>query len=86
MKKLENEYRQLMQNEVPDLWSRIEAGIDAKIAEDEATKAVVVADETESKDCKADNGIFAEVTTKKEEMDIGPWMSLLFFSKSNLFT
>ena len=35
MKKLENEYRQLMQNEVPDLWSRIEAGIDAKIAESE---------------------------------------------------
>lgn len=33
MKKLENEYRQLMQNEVPDLWSRIEAGVDAKIAE-----------------------------------------------------
>lgn len=40
MKKLENEYRQLMQNETPDLWSRIEAGIDAKIAED-AIKNVV---------------------------------------------
>jgi len=33
MKKLENEYRQLMQNETPDLWERISAGIDAKIAE-----------------------------------------------------
>ena len=32
MNKFENEYRQLMQNETPDLWSRIEAGIDAKIA------------------------------------------------------
>jgi len=39
MKKLENEYRQLMQNEVPDLWSRIEAGVDAKIAEGGKSKS-----------------------------------------------
>lgn len=32
MNKLENEYKQLMQSETPDLWSRIEAGIDASIA------------------------------------------------------
>ncbi len=32
MNKLENEYKQLMQSETPNLWSRIEAGIDAKIA------------------------------------------------------
>lgn len=38
MKKLENEYRQLMQSETPDLWSRIEAGIDAKIAEEKSAE------------------------------------------------
>jgi len=32
--RLEDEYRQLMQNETPDLWERISAGIDAKIAAD----------------------------------------------------
>ncbi len=32
MKKLEDEYRQLIQSEVPDLWSRIEAEIDADYA------------------------------------------------------
>ena len=32
MNKLENEYKQLMQSETPDLWSRIEAGIDAGLA------------------------------------------------------
>ena len=26
--RLENEYRQLMQNETPDLWERIEEGIE----------------------------------------------------------
>lgn len=31
MNKLENEYKQLMQSETPDLWNRIEAGIDASL-------------------------------------------------------
>ena len=31
--RLENEYRQLMQNETPDLWKRIEEGIENTIQE-----------------------------------------------------
>ena len=55
MKKLENEYRQLMQSETPDLWSRIEAGIDAKIAagvveEDSEEQIEEQADTEESKE------------------------------------
>ena len=40
MNKLENEYKQLMQSETPDLWSRIEAGIDASLVTSEASKSV----------------------------------------------
>lgn len=44
--RLEDEYRQLMQNETPDLWERISAGIDAKIAENNVAKDEVT-NETE---------------------------------------
>ena len=45
MNKLENEYKQLMQSETPDLWSRIEAGIDAKIAAGEQVARGQIASE-----------------------------------------
>ena len=45
MNKLENEYKQLMQSETPDLWSRIEAGVDAKIATGEQVARGQIASE-----------------------------------------
>jgi len=45
MNKLENEYKQLMQSETPDLWSRIEAGIDASLAASEMVESEQTANE-----------------------------------------
>lgn len=44
MKNLENEYRKITEENVPDLWDRIEAGIDKLEAEKEATSISNTAD------------------------------------------
>ena len=62
MNKLENEYKQLMQSETPDLWSRIEAGIDASLVTSEAMVKEPVAGEN------ADN---VEVLGTGEVVNIG---------------
>ena len=75
MKKLENEYRQLMQRETPDLWSRIEAGIDAKIAaadvaENNVAENNVDAERTETLLAESDElENVVELDTKKQEIE-----------------
>ena len=49
MKNLENEYRQQIANEVPDLWSRIEAGINAVDANREKNNNVVSIEQAKPK-------------------------------------
>lgn len=39
-KKLENEYQKLMNNEVPDLWARIESGIDQRLVAKEDSQGI----------------------------------------------
>ena len=59
--RLEEEYRQLKQSEVPDLWERIKAGIDAGINAEVETET----------DARIEAGINAEVDDKADGTDNG---------------
>ena len=65
--RLEDEYRQLMQNETPDLWERISAGIDAKIAagtEVDADACVEVTKNTPAEMTENSTGIVTDFETQ----------------------
>lgn len=63
MKKLENEYKQLMQSETPDLWSRIEAGIDASLA----ASGKVASEQAASKNSENSEVVYTDEITESAE-------------------
>lgn len=71
--RLEDEYRQLMQNETPDLWERISAGIDAKIAADKRAEDEVEVDNETEKTAGVVVSMNAEHPVKIKKQGVNFW-------------